>query len=655
MTDLSTLPPGISNTEITNIRLVDNAKLGKITVFYQLEGEGHEGLYHAVMALVTTFTGDGTLGYRIFSVWVSLLTLAMTYTLARHLYNPTVALLSLSLLAVMMTPILLARHISPDAMVPFLVVGVTVALARSLPIYRTTRIVTSNTISFAVLGIAWGISFYVHSTSLLIILASMIFIVYLLFARERMSSRRRSYTGFAILVMLIIAMPYLISSINLPEYAAGQRVIGAYTSGLVRSIISGFLGIVIQGDINPAHNLIGRPLADIFSGLFMLVGFAVSVRRYRQPRYTLVVIMFIVLTPAAFVVKDSPNFLKFGAILPQLVIFFGVGVYTVFKLPIFQDTVFRWMAIFGIFALLGFNLLWTWQDFFVVWRNDEKVLESVNGDLGRIAHHLDLTGGDIPTILCNPRWGDPTLQTTLNRAETMILMMNRSQFDYREADCARSLIFANAGTEEQLVLIEERKESLHPYLQSWLDSGTFVTENVPREAIIRMDVTQLLADRAGAFITTSPVAYAPEAVGALMPVPPPIRLGGNVTFLGYEPSVQRVFNPGEKIDVITYWRVEGMTPSDLTFFTHILSDPVTLTANHDIISVNPRLLQERDVFVQITQIELSELALPGEYFVSMGAYERTSDNRLPVFLDNQPHGDRLFLYSIEVLEQESSD
>ena len=39
-----------------------------------------------------------------------------------------------------------------------------------------------------------------------------------------MFRQRRSYTGFAILLMLIISMPYVISSINLPQYSAVHRI-----------------------------------------------------------------------------------------------------------------------------------------------------------------------------------------------------------------------------------------------------------------------------------------------------------------------------------------------------------------------------------------------------------------------------------------------
>ena len=120
-----------------------------------------------------------------------------------------------------MSSILLARTVSSDATVMFLVSAAMLALARSLPVYRRTRVVSSNIVSFAALGALLGVGFYMHPSSLFIVFGAMAYIAHLLYVRNVLMFRqRRSYTGFAILLMLIISMPYLISSINLPQYSA---------------------------------------------------------------------------------------------------------------------------------------------------------------------------------------------------------------------------------------------------------------------------------------------------------------------------------------------------------------------------------------------------------------------------------------------------
>lgn len=655
MVDLSHLPQGFSDDEIINIRLVDNVRQGDIYVFFPDEDGGREGLYHVLAAFVTSFVGEGTIGFRILSVWLGILSVAIVYTLGHHLFNPIIGLLAAGTLTVNMSAILLSRTVSSDATVLFLVSATMLALARSLPVYRRTRVVTSNVVSFAALGVLLGIGFYLHPSSLFIVLGAMIYISHLVFVRNVMFRQRRSYTGFAILLMLIISMPYLISSINLPQFSAGQRILSHYTDGLLRSVVAGLVSIIHTGDADPLHNLPGRPLVDIFTGLFMIAGFFICIMRRHRPRFMLLLLMFFLTLPAAFIVENGPNFARMSVIFPQLAIFFGMGFYSLIRSRIFVDVVFRRLAVAGVLALAGLNLIWTWQDLFVDWRDNEAVMPLVNGELGQIAHYLDVAGGESPVVLCNSAWDASQPESALIDTDKMLLMMNRSGLVFREANCARSLVLTNGGEKQRIVFFNEQtRESAHPYLQEWLASAAPVSGGVPRGSILELVTTDTLALRAGELTTTAPVSYAPE-VSEPEPIAPPIRFGGNLTFLGYEPNVQREYAPGDTVEVITYWRAEGELLPDLTLLTHVLSSPVTPIAIRDVLYVNPVLLRDRDVFIQVTRVLLPAEALPGERLVSVGAYRQTDLIRLPVLEGDQERGDRIFLYSINILPPESSD
>lgn len=653
MADLATLPQGFSDDEIINIRLVDNVRQGDIYVFFPGEDGGREGTYHFLLAFVTTFAGEGTIGYRVLSVWLGMLSIAIIYTLGNHLFHPLVGLLAAGLVAVNMSAIMLSRAVSSDASVLFLVSATMLALARSLPVYRRTRVVTANVVSFAALGALLGFGFYLHPSSLFIALGAMFYIAHLVFVRDLLVRQRRSYTGFAILLMLIISMPYLISSINLPQYAAYQRILSHYTGGLLRSVSDGLASVVFSGDLDPLHNLPGRPLVDVFSGLSMAAGVVVCILRRHRPRFMLILIMLLSALPAALIVEGSPNFARMIVIMPHLAILFGIGVYALLRLPLFADLVFRRLAAAGILALLAINATWTWQDLFVDWRDNAAVAPLVNGDLGQIAHYLDTVGDDMPIVMCNSNWAHTQPAPALDRKDTTLLMMNRSAIMYSEADCERSLLLTNGGERQRIVLFSDHtRESAHPYIQEWLAHAQPISGRLPRGGIVELETVELLADRAGAFTTTAPVSYAPE-VSEPEPIAPPIRFGGNLTFLGYEPEAQREFLPGDTVEVITYWRVEGELLPDLTLKTHILADPVTPVAIHDTILVNPAALRDRDVFIQITPVSLPPNALPGERIIAVGAYRQDDLSRLPVLEGDQQRGDRIFLYTIDVLPQPS--
>ena len=634
-THLASLPQGISEDEIINIRLVDNVRQGDIFVFFPDESGGREGGYPVFAAFATALVGDGSIGFRMLSVWLGMLSLAIIYTLGNHLYNPFVGVAALALAAVNMSGILLSRTLSSDAAVALLVSATMLALARSLPVYRRTRLVTSNIFSFAALGSLLGAGLYVHPSSLFIAAGALAYIAHLVYIRNQMFGQRRSYTSFAILLLLIISMPYLISTINLFQYSGLQRMWTAFGDGAPRALLDGLRGIVLDGDINPAHNLPGRPLVDMFSGLAIAIGFVISALRRNRPRFAMPLFMFALLLPAALIVPGSPNFARMTVIMPLLALFFGVGLYALLRASIFADPLFKQMAALGALALLALNLVWTWQDLVADWRNNEAVMPAVNGELGQIAHYLDRVGAELPVVFCNPGWEFTQPSTQLSAAEKTLLMMNRDSLPYHEADCASALLLTDGGARQRLIYFDAAaRDAVHPLLQDWLSTGERPVAGLPNDAIIELDTVERLAAKAGALTTTAPLSYAPE-VAIPQPISPSIRFGGNLTLLGYEPDVPREFLPGDLVDVITYWRVDGEMPPDVTQFTHIMADPVTPIATRHFIGVNPLRMRARDIFIQVTQLRLPAVALPGEYTIAIGLYRENFDQRLPVLKAGQ--------------------
>ncbi|MCY4146743.1 MAG: glycosyltransferase family 39 protein [Chloroflexi bacterium] len=652
-TYLVSLPHGFSENEIINVRLVDNVRQGDVLVFFPGEDGGREGGYHVLAALVTSLIGDGPIGFRIFASWVSLLSIAIIFTLGNHLFNPMVGVMAAALVTVNMSSILLARTASSDVTVAFLVCAVMLALARSLPVYRRTRVGTSNVQSFTALGILLGVGLCLHPSSLFIVAGALAYIAHLVFIRNQMFRRRRSYTGFALLLLLIISIPYMIATVNLPQYSGINRILASYDAAWLRSLMDGLQGIMLVGDLDPLHNLPGRPLVDVISAAAIVCGIVVCAQRRHRPRFMLVLIMFVLTLPAALVVPKSPNFARMAVILPQLALFFGMGIYAFLRLPIFSDRLFRLLGLVGAVALLALNLVWTWQDLVAGWRENEQVMQLVNGELGQISHYLDFVGNELPVVFCNPKWQNTQPSPELNDAEKVLLMMNRDSLRYHEANCANTLLVTNGGERQRLIFFDsEAREAASPHLQAWLALGESIVPGLPRNAVIELDTVETLAGKVGALTTTAPVSYARE-VAEPEPISPAIRFGGNLTLLGYEPGAPRSFLPGETVDIITYWRADGELPPDVTIFMQILADPVTPIATRHYIGVNPSRLRERDIFIQVTQLQLPAVALPGEYAISVGLYRERLDQRLPVLKDGQAHGDRLFLYTIDVAPEEA--
>ena len=661
LSQIATLPPGFSASEITDIRIAETVRQGRVEVFYNVHGQGREGLYQTLLTAVSS-PGGGLIGYRILSVWVGMITLALIYALGSRLFGNLAGLAALALMSVTMLPIVLSRIVSPESMLPLFVTAVLLALALSLPVSSAApergdpdedTADAPKTAAFGALGLLLGLGFYLHPISFPVTLLSMTFIVYMVFSRRPFTRRTLSFTWFAVVVMIVIATPYVISSLQRPMLAAaGRLLVDDPNRNILQTLVAGFNGLFFVGDSNPALNLPGRPLIDLVSGVILIVGVVSALRCWRQARCVLLLIALVFLAPFALIAAGSPNFLAYAPLLPLIALFFGLGVTTLYSS---LRGASRIIAVIGLIALLAFNVVWVVRDLFVNWGQQPQMQQVYNARLGELAHYLDLTTADTPAVLCTATLRPQNNPVSLTTTQLLALMMHRQDVTLRYADCGSALILTEGGSREQVVLTEpDDAAGVNPYLQPWLDQGQIVNQpGVPPDSVIILDVTDTLAQRVGSFMTTAPVAFEsglPDSTTGTPPTvaAPPIRFGGNITFLGYDHDWAPTYAPGDVVPVVTYWRVDGFVPPDLRLFTHILSDPTNPVAQSHPISVLPGQLRPRDVFIQVTYVELPHTMIDGNYSISIGAYEDSTDIRLPVFEGDQPHGTRLFLGQIDV-------
>ena len=642
-------PVGFNNAEITDVQVTERVRQGGIEVFYDLgNGEGREGLYNMVQAIFTSIFGNGLFGYKLLSLWVGMLVLAVVYALAQRLFGPVVGVAALALLTTNMWMVVLSHQMLRETILPLLVAVMLLTLARTLAVYRGVHASVPDTTVFVLLGVILGLGFYVHPVHLLIVLFSMIAIAFRLFSKQRLSSQNISYLLFSLLIMIIIAMPYLISTIRLPGLSGAVRVFDHYTiaeNSPFKAIADTIGAMLFVGDANPARNLPGRPLIDLVSGLLVLVGILITVRQWRNARYALLLIASVILFPAAIFSRSTPDFLAFTPLLPLVAIYFGLGMSIVYRSVVPSA---RLAVVLGAVVLFAFNLGWSVGDLFTAWPAAAGVNQAYHARAGHLAAYVDATAAQTPTVICDSQGVIENLDA-FSATDLLLLMRNRKDIPVRFADCGSGMIFVNGGDKQQVIMPDPQTLTMmQPDLRRWLDHGTAVA-GLPTNSALLLDVAQPLADAVGIFTTTAPAGYAPDAVGGSGLAVPPVRFGGNLSFLGYEKDGDQVYAPGGIYTSVTYWRVDGVVPPDLRFFTHILADPGTApAAQNDIISVDVGQLQARDVFVQVTFVPLPRNIPAGMYGISIGAYTSSNDVRMPVLFNDSPRGDRLFIGQITV-------
>lgn len=650
--DITTLPSGLSDEEITNIRIVETARDGTVKVFYSLGDEGRDGVYPISLAFFTSLTGKGMWQYRLPSIWAGMLASALIYAAGKRLFGVIAGLSALALMAVSFWPILLSRQVTPATLLPLLVTSTLLSLMTILPANHHHTGVRETTAAATGLGILLGLGLYIHPAGLLMLVFSLAYVLYA-FRTEPYLSRRtfNTHVSLTLLLMLIIGMPYVISSIRSPDLSGTNRLIGENPRFSLQTMVQALGGIIFVGDQNPLHNLPERPLYDLVSGAFIIIGLAAAIWGWRKRQHMLLILAMVVLSPVFLLAANAPDFLNYAVALPLLTLLFGLGVQRMWE-PLSRQ--YKHIASLGLALLLLLNLNWTVDDLFGDWPNSPEVENIVNGRLGRLANYVDRTADDTPTVICGWGLAQSPGSPALSDAQLIALMMTRKNAPVRYVDCYNALVITDGGEGQQIILPKpEVFGNTHPQLRVWFGQGQLQQEEgLPEDGVLRLEVEGALANAMGRIIEQSPVSYAPESGGNPDElVKPPIRFGNNVTLLGYISQESTVYQPGETVAIITYWRIEGVVPRDLMLFTHILSDPgASPPANTDVISVNPHNLEDRDILVQVTYVPLPESLPVGDYQISIGAYQRTSGARLPVLEDGVERGARLFLYSITVEE-----
>ncbi|MDE0609009.1 MAG: glycosyltransferase family 39 protein [Anaerolineaceae bacterium] len=645
---LADLPTGFNEDEYLSLRIVESLRAGHIAVFYDQSPTGaawgREGLYPALLGFGSSLTGGGSVGFRVFSVFVSLLTLALVYTLARRLCGVRGAVAALSLLSVSLWPVLLGRSVTPMNLTPLMSAATMLGTVQILSVPPRIGQRLPGTIAFTLLGIAVGIGFYVHPVQFWLVLGALLFIYWLTRSQGPLTLTLILSLLFVLGLVLVVMTPYLLSSLRLPELSGFARLLGDYdvtVSPPMQSVANTLTGIALVGDSSPLHNVPGRPLFDLVSGLICLAGLLAAFRFRHRPRFALPLVFLVALAPATLLVNNSPDFASMAVLLPSLALLFGFGVAT---LSINPGQLARFIPMLAIVVLPGLNIVWTGHDLFNIWASSAEIKEVWNDRVGQLARHIEASADDLPTVVCLPTV-EPEPSLELGDAWRLLLLLHDRGEDLRYADCLTGLVLASGGELQQIILPDPATlANMHPLLRDWLQENA-LNQNPPslQDSAFLLDVRERLGDRVGSFTTTSTLRLAPEAPGGAVDLLPPVTLDSNLTFLGYEPRESRIYREGDALTSVTWWRVDGPLHEDLRLFIHVMPDPAVITSQNDRISVLPSSLRPRDIFIQVTYVSLPASTPPGNYLVSTGAYRQGDKQRLAILIDGEARGTRLFL------------
>ncbi|MDJ0753456.1 MAG: phospholipid carrier-dependent glycosyltransferase [Ardenticatenaceae bacterium] len=110
----------------------------------------------------------------------------------------------------------------------------------------------------------------------------------------------------------------------------------------------------------------------------------------------------------------------------------------------------------------------------------------------------------------------------------------------------------------------------------------------------------------------------------------PVLFAETVEFMGHEMIYSDLYQPGQPLDLLTFWRMSAQTENQLSIFIHLLNAEGTLVAQHDGLGVQVPSLNKNDEFAQLHTMTLPEDLPAGRYTLQTGLYERNSLKRLEI-------------------------
>ncbi len=661
--DLTIIPAGFSEEEIQSIRVIETIREGNIAVFHKVGEWGIGDLFHLLQVAVTQFVGDGLLGYRILPLWGGMLGLAFIYTLTRRLFGSIVALIAMMSMCFGIVPVLVSRTATQVSLVGVLTLGTLLVISRTYYLWQRIRPFRPRTVPYSLMAIVITIATYEHYTGILAGIGLLIFIFYLRYTRQSIHRNVWWNSAYSVTLAIILGLPYLLSilrnaSTSSPYILWVNRPpdVFAFFESIGRTFLAFWIN---RGDTNPAHNIPGLPLTSLVEPVLLAVGIAVSIRRWRQPNYGLVLIFFVLGLLPDIWLNDGPDYTALSFVTPIIYILIAIGLVESYRfLRANQEIPERlawirrqqwlgeWpqplMRLFIVLVLLTAAIdIWRLrQNVFVNWTSRSDTQQAYQSNLGHIAIYLDRHADDDPVLICTTQFQSAEaddFSTPLSDQQTLELMLHSEDINFRVANCRNNLIFINGGESMRILFAEQSDAAtLASELQSWLNfAEPLLDEELPSGIAYRLDIEQVLANTLGQLQLSSTVFYQREPEQEAEISPYPIRFGGNMTFLGYDRPIRSSalpLHPGDVLTIPTYWRIDGDVLPDSGIFVRLHDTPQASPYSEiNEFSVDATRLQTRDVIVQVGYLTLPATLRDQEYRLTIGVFDKQPVNQLPVY------------------------
>ena len=635
---ITEVPPGLTHDEANHGRDSINV-LDGVLLFYFPLNYGSEPLYNYAVAGNMALVGENLFALRLVNIFAGVLAIAAAYLWASWALGRRTALIAAALIAVSFWPLAVSRQALRAGMLPFLATLAVVffwqiighaqreaddqqardaarepddmdARRRSFPLLAMA--------GFAV-GVALTLHTYLAARSLWLVFP--IFLGYLALAHRPLFRRVWLPTLGGLIVAGLLVVPMFAYVRAHPEAETRLEML----EGPLRGLLTGDLEPVLSnageallafvwpgfGDHFLAYNIPGRPVFDLMTAAFFLLGVLFALLKWKRPGYAFLLIWFAVGIIPSLITGPEANTTRNMGALPAAYLLAAVGFVEVGeRLLAFRPAIAR-PALVAILAIwLSLVAIGSYKDYFVRWSESPDVRAAYQRTLIEALEFVE-EAGDSQVVVSSVYPGaahDPSI------ARVLLPSGNRN---LRWIDARQALIFPNGAPSP---LVVPSSTPLHPVFLEMVEEVEVSTLR-PDDLDPYFIVYQLNND------TAKWESNQGATFGDALSLLEARWLGGPV-------------RPGETAELLTVWRVADparvgpIVPpafeTDVVLFSHVLGADGEIIAQRDALEAPSWSWQSGDIFIQIHALSIPVDASPGLHETVVGVYDRQSSERLRV-------------------------
>ncbi len=664
---ITTAPPGLTHDEadhgITAWRIVDE---GAHDIYFTI-GYGREPLYDYLTAGLMRLIGPTFLAGRLASVFASLLFLAALYAWVRLAFDRSAALLTLAGAATSFWPLMTARQMLRSSLLPALFTLAVLLFWRGMRQIeiRDRRFETkqqslvsslqSPVWKFLLAGIFLGLTFYVYLPARVLWALFPLLLLYLAWRNRPLL--RRVWQGALVMLAtaVFVAAPLLVYLARHPEVEARVTELSAPLTAvsqgnfrpLRQNTLTSLRLFTFTGDSAWRYNVPERPFLNPVLGVLFYVGILLAIyaivkrqgsgeaeKRRRNlfspapllPRSSAFFALTWLLVGMSPVFVTGPELATTQAIGAQPVLYLFPAL-ALAKIGDWrsetQGAISNRQSPILILLLFGITAVFTARAYFHTWANAPEVRVQYETTMVTALQYLNVHPVDqaaISTITPAPEHSPAVAQMVLHRDVPIRWFDGRSSLLLPAKTLTTVLIPGFAALPAGL-------------LQYW---GTAVLSHTlplrPTDLDRPINIYQL--DTAAALVQWQRQFTPPAA---------PTQLGDALQFLGYDVQTPSA-HPGDVFSVATLWQVKRPLPQ-AQLFTHLWPGSGNPAAQLDLLGAPSTGWRPADYLIQLHQFTAPA---PGDYQLLVGGYDPATGQRFPVWQNDQPAGDAIFLQTITI-------